>query len=240
MKRIIATLLTIALCSCQSDRLSNVDTFNNDPFADYAESIDKDRFNDSDDTSVNYDDTSFSQYDFDLLENQDLITSIDLILFEGYTNHDSLGKIVTKDTFILNGINMEVKRIIKDIEWWANDFNAIIKQYDKDYQRQEDCFCQPNYVFALRFQIEGHEGGFGDTGFEDNKKEDEVTETTVAYALFDEYHNSIVISDYKNLVRYYDFIDQGKTNHIIVQYISKLLSTLKVAYTDPRGTSKEK
>jgi hypothetical protein len=240
MKKILGILLVISLISCQSDRVNQDDSFNDDPFADYTEHIDKDPFNESDEISVNYDDDSFSQYDFDLLENQDLITSVDLILFEGYTDHDSLGKIVTKNTFILNGISTEVKKNIKDIEWQANDFNKILQQHDKDYEREGDCFCQPNYVFALRFQIEGNEGGFGDTGFEDSEKEDEVTETTVAYALFDEYHNSIIISDYKNSVHYYEFIDQGKTNHIVIQYINKVLNKLKIAYKDPKGFSKEK
>ena len=240
MKTILYGLFIALFFSCQSDKMSPNDSFNGDPFADSAEAIDKDPFNESDEISVNYDDDSFNQYDFDLLENQDLITSVDLILFEGYTDHDSLGKIVTKDTFILNGIRTRVKEIIKDIEWQANDFNEILKQYDKDYEREDDCFCQPNYVFALRFQIEGNEGGFGDKGFEDSESKDEVIETTVAYALFDEYHNSIIISDYKNSVRYYEFIDQGKTNHIVVKYISKILSKFKIAYKDPKGLSKEK
>ena len=240
MKKILAILLIISLFSCQSDKMSPDDSFNDDAFEESAEAIDNDDFNVSLEISAQNDDDSFNQYNFDLLENQDLITSVDLILFEGYTDHDPLGKIVTKDTFILNGISTKVKKIIKDIEWQANDFNKILKQYDEDYEREDDCFCQPNYVFALRFQIEGNEGGFGDKGFEDSESKDEVIETTVAYALFDEYHNSIIISDYKNSVRYYEFIDQGKTNHIVVKYISKILSKFKIAYKDPKGLSKEK
>jgi len=240
MKKIFGILLVSLLFSCQSDKMSPDDSFNDDPFTDSAESIDDDAFNASFEISAQDADDSFNQYDFDLLENQDLITSVDLILFEGYTDHDSLGKIVTKNSFILNGISTKVKQIIKDIEWQVNDFNKILKQYDEDYEREGDCFCQPNYVFALRFQIEGNEGGFDDAGFEDSGREDEIIETTVAYALFDEYHNSIIISDYKNSVRYYEFIDQGKTNHIVIQYISKVLSKLKIAYKDPKGLSKEK
>ena len=239
MKKILAILLVILLFSCQSDKMSPDDSFSDDAFEESAEAIDNDDFNASFEISAQDDDDPFNQYDFDLLENQDLITSVDLILFEGYTDHDSLGKIATKDTFILNGISTKVKEIIKNIEWQANDFNKILKQYDKDYEREGDCFCEPNYVFALRFQIEGDEGGFGDAGFEDSESKDEVIETTVAYALFDEYHNSIVISDYKNSVHYYEFIDQDKTNNIVVQYISKVLNKFKIAYTSPRDIGKK-
>ena len=95
-------------------------------------------------------------YDFDLVKNLKDITSVDIIIFDGYPRYDHLGSIVKKETFVLYHIRGKVKETKRNIDWQAESFNKLMKEYDPKYKRNYNCFCPAKYTFALVFYIKHH------------------------------------------------------------------------------------
>ena len=118
-----------------------------------------------------------ADYLVDILKEQDKITEVKLITLKGASQTIFTSGIVEPHSLVVGPYICEIDKIYdKPIDWHQEEFNKLIASYEpKEY---EDCFCLPRYVMAFIFY---------------NKHDAEI-----GAALFDESHDSVVISDGAN------------------------------------------
>jgi len=163
-------------------------------------------------------------YQFDLLRDHAQISSVDLVVLERWTNHDTLGQIISNKTLVVGHTKCAIERVIQDYEHWRyDDFAGLFKDYDSRQQYQ-DCACRPNYVIAFVFFLpsELSHDPFADAGAQ--------SETEAAFALFDESQDSVLVSDMKHGIRRFRFSVGHSPESRTCRFIAAVLRAAGLEY----------
>jgi len=163
-------------------------------------------------------------WDFDLLRDSKLITSVDLITLRGWLRPDPLGTIITSNTLVCDRAMCEIDKVFEDSTLWPHgEFLRLFDDYDPKREYGE-CLCSPKYVLAAFFYVETDQpiDPFGGNGSKER--------TRVAVALLDESHNSVLISDMKHGPRIYRFSVGHSPGGRVPKFIAKVMNGLGIEY----------
>jgi hypothetical protein len=163
-------------------------------------------------------------WEFDLLRDSSLITSVDVITLRGWGNFDPLGMVVTNDTLVVADARCEIDTIFTNSPHWPQEeFLSLFDEFESK-RTYGDCFCSPKHVLAASFYVETDQSmdPFGDNG----KRE----RTRVAVALMDETHNSVLVSDMKHGPRSYRFSVGHSQECRVPRFVSKVMAELGIEY----------
>mgnify|MGYP003607718758 FL=1 len=165
---------------------------------------------------------SFNPYEFDLLRDAAHVSSVDLVLLKGWPDQDYLGGIITQKIFAVGNVRVEVDRIISDIpDWRPREFLQLFEKHES--KQYEPCFCPSKYPAAFVFYVDVEKDHFGEATPTRVKKK-------VAVALFDESHDSILMTDLLNATRGFRFsVGHSETNRVPA-FIRKILSDQQIEY----------
>jgi hypothetical protein len=165
---------------------------------------------------------SFNPYEFDLLRDAAHVSSVDLVLLKGWPDQDYLGGIITQKFFAVGNVRVEVDRVISDIpDWRPREFLQLFEKHEP--KQYEPCFCTSKYPAAFVFYVDVQKDHFGEDTPTPVKKK-------VAVALFDESHDSILMTDLLNATRGFRFsVGHSETNRV-PEFIGKILSDQQIEY----------
>jgi len=157
--------------------------------------------------------------EFDLFKHYTQVSSVDLVVLKGWTRYDHVGGIINEPTLVVGHAKCEIGSVAQDFDHWTHsDFRRLFKDYDPKRQ-YEDCFCSPKYAIAIIFYVQSP-GTFNER----------LEKKKVALALFDESHDSVLVSDTKRGVRSFRF-SEGHTEYSRVpKLISRVLASAGIQY----------
>ena len=163
---------------------------------------------------------------FDLLKQLNEVEHVDLVVLKGWAMPDHVGQLVEKHSLTVGPVVCEVDRVIASFQHWdSKAFRKLFKGYDRKVT-YEHCLCSPLYAMALIFYVDG-EPLFG---FDEWDKEKKMERKKVGIILFDECHDSVVVTDILNGMRVFRFSVGHSEDARVPQLIKQTLKAADVPY----------
>lgn len=159
---------------------------------------------------------------FDLRKDFRKVSSIDLVVFKGFTQYEEIGGRVKTDTFVVGQTRSKIVKTFKNYKWDAKTFIQLIAKHKPKLAVEGDCLCRPKYVCAFVFYVDVEDGPFSDPG--------NPGKEMVAIAMFDEGHNSVMISDQKHGIKHYRVDTTSKKDSAVPTFISLVFKNIGMEY----------
>ena len=155
---------------------------------------------------------------FDVRKDYNKAASVDLVIFSGYTKYDEFGGNLEGYNFTVGGAYAKIAKTFKDYKWNPESLNELISKHDPELKKDTGCLCRPTYVCAFVVYT-SDEDPFGN-----------LQKEKAAIVMLDESHDSILVSDRKNGIKYYRLSDGHSSKKAVPVYLSGLLKSVGMIY----------